>query len=424
MDLRLKGKVVLVTGGAKGIGAAIVRGCCAEGAIPVIVDRDEYAGEQLQVELRTSRVESGLIVAELSAPEACANVVDGTIQKLGRLDALVNNAGVNDGVGLDCEQQLEDSGDRAGRNFGLRGRKGRHSGTHARVGCGASSARDSRQRGGARGGDDAALSAVAGHISRPAAEASGNCFKDSARQAHDEGGRDSGHGAVPDLGASKSHHRPAPVRGWRIRAFGPRPDITETTDDEFPGHSGERRSICPHNGAPLSGAFHSHHQSVFLVGLRRQSERHPHPTSEKGFWAYRFSVFFYPGGIFWRVFPGGLSRRAGDGEDRIQERNPCGSFFVRRGGGALSAGIFFAGLRLLSFRAVRDGLRAELPRSRSKSLRDYPWSCGKRRAPAEFCAVVQRRGSSTFADSRTNVHSDGRRVCARADCGNERGTIA
>src|SRR5216684_3010720 len=101
MDLRLKGKVVVVTGGAKGIGAAIVRGCCAEGAIPVIVDRDENAGEELHAELRAGRVESGLIIAELSAPEACANVVDGTIQKLGRLDALVNNAGVNDGVGLE-----------------------------------------------------------------------------------------------------------------------------------------------------------------------------------------------------------------------------------------------------------------------------------------------------------------------------------
>jgi L-fucose dehydrogenase len=101
MDLRLKGKVVLITGGAKGIGAAIVRGCCAEGAVPVIVDRDEEAGEQLQAELRASRAESGLIIAELSAPEACANVVEGTIQKLGRLDALVNNAGVNDCVGLE-----------------------------------------------------------------------------------------------------------------------------------------------------------------------------------------------------------------------------------------------------------------------------------------------------------------------------------
>ncbi len=54
MDLRLKGKVVVVTGGAKGIGAAIVRGCCAEGAIPVIVDRDENAGEQLRNPVRTS----------------------------------------------------------------------------------------------------------------------------------------------------------------------------------------------------------------------------------------------------------------------------------------------------------------------------------------------------------------------------------
>src|SRR5260370_40825473 len=101
MDLGRKGKVVVVTGGAKGIGAAIVRGCCAEGAIPVIVDRDENAGEELRDELRTSRAESGLIIADLSAAEACANVVEGTIQKLGRLDALVNNAGVNDNVGLE-----------------------------------------------------------------------------------------------------------------------------------------------------------------------------------------------------------------------------------------------------------------------------------------------------------------------------------
>ena len=101
MDLRLKGKVVLITGGAKGIGAAIVRGCGAEGAIPVIVDRDEKAGEELQAELRASRIESGLIIADLTAPAACATAVEGTIQKLGRLDALVNNAGVNDGVGLE-----------------------------------------------------------------------------------------------------------------------------------------------------------------------------------------------------------------------------------------------------------------------------------------------------------------------------------
>jgi L-fucose dehydrogenase len=44
VDLQLENKVVLVTGGAKGIGAAIVRAAAAEAAIPVIVDRDAEAG--------------------------------------------------------------------------------------------------------------------------------------------------------------------------------------------------------------------------------------------------------------------------------------------------------------------------------------------------------------------------------------------
>jgi len=46
MDLQLKDRVVLVTGGAKGIGAAIVRTVAAEGAIPVIVDRDAEVGKK------------------------------------------------------------------------------------------------------------------------------------------------------------------------------------------------------------------------------------------------------------------------------------------------------------------------------------------------------------------------------------------
>jgi L-fucose dehydrogenase len=101
MDLGLRKKVVLVTGGAKGIGAAIVRACAAEGAIPVIVDRDAEAAAQLQAALRTNSIDSEPIVAELSSPDACAKAVEQAIQKFGRLDALVNNAGVNDGVGLE-----------------------------------------------------------------------------------------------------------------------------------------------------------------------------------------------------------------------------------------------------------------------------------------------------------------------------------
>ena len=48
MDLQLKRKVILVSGGAKGIGAAIVRACAAEGAIPVFLDRDTEAGQKLE----------------------------------------------------------------------------------------------------------------------------------------------------------------------------------------------------------------------------------------------------------------------------------------------------------------------------------------------------------------------------------------
>jgi len=97
VDLHLKDKVVLITGGAKGIGAAIVRAVAAESAIPVIVDRDAEAGRQLQRELPASEP----IVSELSRPENCEAAVLETIKKFGRIDALVNNAGVNDKVGLE-----------------------------------------------------------------------------------------------------------------------------------------------------------------------------------------------------------------------------------------------------------------------------------------------------------------------------------
>jgi len=51
MDMQLKDKVIIVTGGAKGIGAGIVRACAAEGASPVIVGRDAETGKALQTEL-------------------------------------------------------------------------------------------------------------------------------------------------------------------------------------------------------------------------------------------------------------------------------------------------------------------------------------------------------------------------------------
>lgn len=101
MDLRIKDKVVLITGGAKGIGAAIARGAAGEGAVPVIVDRDESAAKKLCTELQSAGARCEQFAADLCDATNCARVVDDTIEKLGRLDALVNNAGVNDKIGLE-----------------------------------------------------------------------------------------------------------------------------------------------------------------------------------------------------------------------------------------------------------------------------------------------------------------------------------
>jgi L-fucose dehydrogenase len=101
MDLQLKEKVVIVTGGAKGIGAAIVHACANEGAIPVIVGRDAEAGKHLQGELKGKHATCGLITVDLSTAESCAQSVEQTLKQFGRIDALVNNAGRNDKVGLE-----------------------------------------------------------------------------------------------------------------------------------------------------------------------------------------------------------------------------------------------------------------------------------------------------------------------------------
>ena len=101
MDLQIKDKVVLITGGAKGIGAAIARACAHEGAIPVFVDRDAQAGKQLQSELQSAGKACGQICVDLQAAENCSSAVEGTLREFGRLDVLVNNAGTNDRVGLE-----------------------------------------------------------------------------------------------------------------------------------------------------------------------------------------------------------------------------------------------------------------------------------------------------------------------------------
>ncbi|MBY0480436.1 MAG: SDR family oxidoreductase [Chitinophagaceae bacterium] len=101
MDLQLKNKVIIVTGGAKGIGAGIVKLLGREGAIPIIVGRNENDNQLLLNEIVAAGNHCGQIVAELSDPIAASNVISEIVQKYQRIDGLVNNAGLNDGVGLE-----------------------------------------------------------------------------------------------------------------------------------------------------------------------------------------------------------------------------------------------------------------------------------------------------------------------------------
>ncbi len=101
MDLGLKGKVVLVTGGAKGIGAAISKSFCDEGAHVIIVNRGVAAGSQLAASLVSEGKSCRFIEADLSTDAACKMAAEAAMSCFNRLDILVNNAGFNDAVGLD-----------------------------------------------------------------------------------------------------------------------------------------------------------------------------------------------------------------------------------------------------------------------------------------------------------------------------------
>jgi L-fucose dehydrogenase len=102
MDLHLKDKVVVITGGAQGIGGAISEACLEEGAIPVMVNRDAERVREFAARLRNRGAKFDLLTIELKEPESCRQAVEETLRRHGRIDALVNNAGMNDKVGLEA----------------------------------------------------------------------------------------------------------------------------------------------------------------------------------------------------------------------------------------------------------------------------------------------------------------------------------
>lgn len=101
MDLGLKNKVIIVTGGGAGIGEGISRACLSEGARVVVLSRRSENVQHFMSEMDASDAPCTLIEAHLEDTNRCRDAVAEVETRFGAIDGLVNNAGANDGVGLE-----------------------------------------------------------------------------------------------------------------------------------------------------------------------------------------------------------------------------------------------------------------------------------------------------------------------------------
>ncbi|GAC1639012.1 MAG: SDR family NAD(P)-dependent oxidoreductase [Candidatus Dormibacteraceae bacterium] len=100
------GKAVIVTGGALGIGRGIVQGFAAAGAWVAIADINEVAAETLASELTGDGAKAIAVTGDVSKALEAERMVSATIDRFGRLDVLVNNAGI---MPIDCYFRVEDT---------------------------------------------------------------------------------------------------------------------------------------------------------------------------------------------------------------------------------------------------------------------------------------------------------------------------
>jgi len=101
MDLGLKDKLIVVTGGGAGIGAAISRSCLAEGARVVVLGRRSENVQAFMAEMDSSKADCHLIEAHLEDTDRCRLAIAEIEERFGDIYGLVNNAGINDGAGLE-----------------------------------------------------------------------------------------------------------------------------------------------------------------------------------------------------------------------------------------------------------------------------------------------------------------------------------
>ena len=101
MDLHLEGKVVILTGGFKGIGKGIALRLAKEGAIVAVINRDDGAAEQFDAEMKAITDNYRTYLMDLNDTDDIAPIVEDVVKTYGHIDGLVNNAGRNDNLDLD-----------------------------------------------------------------------------------------------------------------------------------------------------------------------------------------------------------------------------------------------------------------------------------------------------------------------------------
>ncbi|HEY7139050.1 MAG TPA: SDR family NAD(P)-dependent oxidoreductase [Methylomirabilota bacterium] len=101
MDLELRGKVAIVTGGSDGLGLATARRLAAEGAAVAICGRDASRLKEAGERLRGDGAEVLEVAADVTRPGDLEALVSSTVERFGRLDILVNNAGTSAARGFD-----------------------------------------------------------------------------------------------------------------------------------------------------------------------------------------------------------------------------------------------------------------------------------------------------------------------------------
>lgn len=90
MNLHLKDKVIVISGGASGIGEGIANVLLEEGAIVAIIDMNESKNKNIYS-----------VIADLNDPNQCKTAIETVVSKFGKIDGLVNNAGINDSINLE-----------------------------------------------------------------------------------------------------------------------------------------------------------------------------------------------------------------------------------------------------------------------------------------------------------------------------------